>query len=155
MDAPHGYITAVELPQILETTGFNQKFASQISLMIGGHHGVFPTSQKLNDLKLESYIGKPVWATARTKLAETLAELFNIKPFPKNENAKLDNGTIMILAGLVSVADWIGSDTQFFECAIKDFNKDFELDLDKYLEHSEIQAETALKQLGWLDWAEN
>jgi CRISPR-associated endonuclease/helicase Cas3 len=127
--APHGYVTAVELPQILEIFGVNQNFAKQIGILIGGHHGVFPTSQKLIDLKLESCIGNEHWKNARTELAETLAELFNIKPIEQNLHAKLDNGTIMILAGLVSVADWIGSDTQFFECAIDDFTKDFDLDL--------------------------
>ncbi len=155
MDAPHGYVTAVELPHILtDIFGLNSKISGQISLMIGGHHGVFPTSQKLNDLKLESYTGNKHWKNARRQLAETLADLLKIKPFPTNENARLDNGTIMILAGLVSVADWIGSDTQFFECAIKDFTKDFELDLVEYLNHAETQASTALEQLGWLNWAE-
>jgi CRISPR-associated endonuclease/helicase Cas3 len=154
-EAPHGYVTAVELPQILESKfGLNSKIIHQISIMIGGHHGVFPTSQKLNNLKMESFIGNHHWKNARRELAETLADLLNIKPLAINENAKLDNGTIMILAGLVSVADWIGSDTQFFECAVEDFTEDFELDLGDYLKHAETQAETALKQLGWLNWAE-
>jgi CRISPR-associated endonuclease/helicase Cas3 len=157
MDAPHGYVTAVELPQILESKLFNfpKNLAKSISIMIGGHHGIFPSSTWENKIREnEQLIGNEHWKDARRELAETLANLLNIKSFPKNENAKLDNGTIMILAGVVSVADWIGSDTQFFECAIKDFTEEFDLDLDEYLKHAEKQAETALKQLGWLDWAE-
>ncbi len=145
MEAPHGYITAVELPQILvETLGFNNQLAKQISIMIGGHHGVFPSSQKLNDLRSESCIGKPVWANARKDLANKLGELFKVKPLQQNPGAKLDNGTIMIIAGLVSVADWIGSDTQFFDCEVEDFTvENFGLKqgtLENYLEHAETQA---------------
>ena len=157
MDAPHGFVTTIELPEILESYGFSQKIAEQIGILIGGHHGIFPNSdwRKNNALKAnEKNLGNEHWKNARRELAETLAELLNIETLQINENAKLDNGTIMILAGLVSVADWIGSDTQFFDCAIKDFNEDFELNLGEYLNHAEDKAETALEQLGWLNWAE-
>lgn len=155
MEAPHGYVTAVELPQILvEMFDFNNHLARQISVMIGGHHGVFPSSQKLIDLKSENCIGRPVWASARKDLADKLAEVFKIKPLQRNSGAKLDNGTIMIIAGLVSVADWIGSDAQFFNCAIADFTKEFNLDLEEYAEQSKTTANKALKELGWLNWSE-
>jgi len=158
MDAPHGYVTAVELPQILKNLNFIDTFAKQIGILIGGHHGVFPSSQKLNDLKLESYIGNSDWKNARIELAETLAKLLKIKPIQQAENLKLDNGTIMILAGLVSVADWIGSDTQFFDCAVEDFTAgSCELkqgSLECYLDHANTQAQTALEKLGWLNWPE-
>lgn len=151
IDAPHGFVTTMELPAILESYSFSPKIAEQISILIGGHHGIFPNSdwRKNGRKAIKENLGNEHWENARKELTEKLAELFDIKPFPKNENAKLDNGTVMILAGLVSVADWIGSDTQFFECAIKDFTEDFELDLDEYLKHAETQAEIALKQLGW------
>lgn len=154
--APHGYVTTIELPDILQKIGFNQKIAEQISVLIGGHHGIFPNSdwRKNGRKAIKENLGNNHWECARNELAKTLADLFNIKPIQQNKEIKLDNGTTMILAGLVSVADWIGSDTQFFECAIDDFTKDFELDLDGYLRHAETQAGTALKQLGWLDWAE-
>ncbi len=155
MDAPHGYITAVELPHILaDNFGLNDKISNQISQMIGGHHGVFPTSQKLNDLKWESYTGNEHWKNARRELAETLGNLLEVKPTNQNKELKLDNGTIMILAGLVSVADWIGSDTQFFECEISDLEDIPELNLAVYLEKAKTQAEKALNELGWLNWTE-
>ena len=63
----------------------------------------------------------------------------------------------MILAGLVSVADWIGSNTDYFGCAAKfdncDVLFDFE-DLNTYLEFAEKQANEALSDLGWLNWTE-
>jgi hypothetical protein len=49
--------------------------------------------------------------------------LFDVKSSQQPENIKLEPATIMILAGLVSVADWIGSDAEFFKCEISDFNE--------------------------------
>lgn len=157
LSAPHGYVTTIELPQILiNNYGFNPKTAEQISILIGGHHGVFPNSdwRKNGKNSVEANLGNHHWTNARIKLAETLADLFQVKPISPDKNSKLDNAAIMILAGLVSVADWIGSDTQFFECEVDDFTKEFDLDLEKYFERSKTKATEALKKLGWLNWVE-
>jgi CRISPR-associated endonuclease/helicase Cas3 len=156
IDVPHGFVTTIELPTILESYSFSQKLAEQIGVLIGGHHGIFPNSdwRKNGKKAITDNLGNEHWKKARRELAGTLAELLNIKPLLTSENAKLDNGTIMILAGLVSVADWIGSDTQFFECQINDFDHIPNLNIADYLKKAEKQAVTALKQLGWLDWAE-
>ncbi len=156
-DAPHGYVTAVELPNILETEfNFPRNLARSLSTMIGGHHGIFPTTGKLQNLaNNEASIGKVEWKQARKELTATLANLLQIpREFQSLENKPLDNATTMILAGLISVADWIGSDTEFFDCWVDDFNNLFKFDLAEYLIHAERQAEKALHQLGWLDWVE-
>lgn len=156
-DAPHGYITAVELPNILETDfNFPRNLARSLSTMIGGHHGIFPTTGKLQSLRgNEASVGKLEWKIAREQLTSTLADLLQIsREFQNLSDKPLDNATTMILAGLISVADWIGSDTQFFDCWVEDFNKPLEFDLVEYLTHAKRQAEKALRQLGWLEWVE-
>ena len=159
-DAPHGYVTTVELPEILTRNrfGFNPKIAEQFSVLIGGHHGVFPNSEwRKNGRKaIKDNLGNEHWEGARIKLAETLADLLEIKPLASNATSKLDNGAIMILAGFVSVADWIGSDTQFFECEVEDFNniKLRHETLENYFEYVESKAIEALQKLGWLNWTE-
>jgi CRISPR-associated endonuclease/helicase Cas3 len=156
--APHGYVTTIELPEILvnKRFAFNPKIAEQIAVLIGGHHGVFPNSEWRKNGKnaVQDNLGNQHWENARIELTDTLAELLQIKPIPVNAASKLDNGTIMVLAGLVSVADWIGSDTQFFDCAVDDFTKEFELNLEEYFERSKAKAIKALEKLGWLHWAE-
>lgn len=140
--APHGYVTTIELPEILdkERFGFNKKIAEQIAVLIGGHHGVFPNSEWRKNGKnaVQDNLGNHHWENARIELAHTLANLLQIKPLPPSETSKLDNGTIMILAGLVSVADWIGSDAEFFECAVEDFENITlkQGSLENYLEHA-------------------
>lgn len=155
-NAPHGYITAIELPELLEGFGIKGKAADQIAVLIGGHHGVFPNSdwRKGGNKAIEKNLGKESWRKARLELTETLAQLLDVKSLEPNKSIKLDNASIMILAGLVSVADWIGSDTQFFKCEIEDFEKSINVNLTEYLVKAEKQAGHALEQLGWLDWAQ-
>ena len=156
-EAPHGYVTAVELPRILETEfKFPRQLARGLATMIGGHHGIFPTAQKLNSLENEASRGNQHWQDARQALTLQLADLLQIPcDWQHLENKPLDNATTMILAGLISVADWLGSDTQFFGCRIADFRQLPEIDLGEYLAHAAGQANQALRQLGWLDWAES
>ena len=156
-EAPHGYITTIELPEILEENyGFDKKTAEQIGVLIGGHHGVFPNSEwrKNGGKAIESKIGKPVWEKARVDLAVTLGKLLKVEPLEKNNSLKLENGTIMILAGLVSVADWIGSDEKYFQCAVENsLAGEINLkqgSLENYLKHAQTKAVEALQKLGWI-----
>jgi CRISPR-associated endonuclease/helicase Cas3 len=158
-DAPHGFVTSLELPQILKTFGFNEPISKQISDLIGGHHGEFINAhwrKKINK-DVEANLGTKCWAEARKELATELKRILGVKDLPQNQNSKLDNGTIMILAGLVSVADWIGSDTQFFGCAVENFGKTKlkQGSLEGYFKYAEKQAEIALRSIGWLDWEIN
>lgn len=155
-DVPHGFVTSLELPAILhDKFNFPELLAKSIAEIIGGHHGIFATSGKLNEIKKlnEKSIGGEAWQKSRRELVERFASLFDVKgnflPLP---NEKLDNPTAMIFAGLTTTADWIGSNADFFECEIADSTKDFTLDLNKYLKKSERNAEKALKTLGWTKW---
>src|SRR5262249_47716341 len=77
-DAPHGYVTASELPDILTSEfGFPRSLAERIAALIGGHHGIFPQSKDLIAISdSENRRGGVVWQAARRKLAVALAELF-------------------------------------------------------------------------------
>lgn len=156
-EAPHGYVTASELPSILhQDFAFPVLMAEHIGVLIGGHHGVFPRSQ--DTIKIQGdpkYCGDQNWLQARRTLTHELARLLSVpRPFSLPKNALLDNATIMLLAGLVSVADWIGSNASYFACAIEDFDLPPDLDALSYQKHAEMQAQQALSQLGWLGWPE-
>ncbi len=155
--APHGYVTASELPEILRHDfAFPPALAQQISVMIGGHHGVFPRTENINSIQDSvDYRGGEKWIEARRLLAVELARRFAIQPLAHSiTEPKLDNATTMVFAGLVSVADWIGSNSTFFPCAVNDQTQPFTLDLADYKIQSEQQAITALTELGWMNWAE-
>ena len=152
-DAPHGYVTAYELPDILiGEFGFASQISYKISTLIGGHHGIFPNDRRINELESEKLRGNECWRKARIELAAKLAEVLEIsKPISFTNDPDLTNADVMILAGLVSVADWIGSNTEFFVCEIDDSTKsDFIINLNAYKQKSQTQARESLKSLGWI-----
>jgi CRISPR-associated endonuclease/helicase Cas3 len=58
----------------------------------------------------------------------------------------------MLLAGLVSVADWIGSNSNYFPCLVKDFNQLPQILADQYYKDAQHNAHRALSELHWLNW---
>jgi CRISPR-associated endonuclease/helicase Cas3 len=153
-DAPHGYVTASELPDILTSEfGFPRSLAARIAALIGGHHGIFPRSEELIRISSENYRGGTVWQKARRELAIALAGLFEVpRPVTLPQSAAFDNATTIILAGLVSVADWIGSNSTYFECEVKDSQQPININAQNYLAKAQSNAGKALAELGWLGW---
>jgi CRISPR-associated endonuclease/helicase Cas3 len=155
LEAPHGYVTASELPDILQTDfGLPAAVAERIGVMIGGHHGVFPRSLQLNEIHQgESFKGNWHWQQARRALASELAKLFNLLSLPAISSLALqDNAATMLLAGLVSVSDWIGSNSTFFKCEVKDSRNPPAINLKEYFAKAMRQAREALSELRWLNW---
>jgi CRISPR-associated endonuclease/helicase Cas3 len=154
-DAPHGYVTASELPDILTGEfGFPHSLAQRIAALIGGHHGIFPRSEDLIKISdSENRRGGAVWRAVRRELAVALAGLLEVpRPVTLPQSALFDNATTMILAGLVAVADWIGSNSAYFACEIKDSRQPITINAQSYLVKAQSNAGKALDELGWLDW---
>lgn len=72
-EARHEFVTSIVLPPILqEKFNFPPKFAENISDMIGGHHGRFPTIKFQNDnKKLAAVCGSEVCREAGDEPRET------------------------------------------------------------------------------------
>ena len=156
-DAPHSFVTSVVLPPILETKyQFQPLLAKNIAEIIGGHHGTFPDRGYLTKNIGDQYCGNEHWRVAQREIVETLAGLFAIEgDYSHLPNKKLDddnNATAMIFAGLTTVADWIGSNVDFFKCEVKDSTEPFSIDLGDYFEKSKQNADEALETLGWTNW---
>lgn len=158
-EAPHNFVTALILPPILhDNFGFPKNLAANVAEIVGGHHGTFPDSNFLNKGKSEAFCGGENWRAAQAELTATLAELFGIERlshFP--DDKKLDNAMAMIFAGLTTVADWVGSNTDFFKCEIEDWravlDENYEwFDPKDYFNRSKRQAAEALETLGWTNW---
>lgn len=155
LEAPHGYVTASELPEILQADfGLPAAVAERMGVLIGGHHGVFPRSLQLNEIRRsESFRGDRHWQQARRALAWELAKLLDLLPLPAiSLSALQDNTTTMLLAGLVSVADWIGSNSTFFRCEVNDSHQPSAINLEGYVAKAARQAWEALSELCWLNW---
>lgn len=81
---------------------------------VGCHHGERIKPSALDDLRgNRNALGDDSWRQARHDLMETLYALFN----PKETSPKdtLTGPEFMLLSGLTSFSDWIGSNEEFFQ----------------------------------------
>lgn len=149
-DCPHGRVTAKELPELLR---IDKALAKSLSVAIGGHHGLFPTSDDLlNRCRMEG-TGRGAWKQVRKEIVEYLADLLEIPPDVSPQ--RVDHAALMFIAGLVSVADWIGSNDEFFEYLVSDWRNIPQIDPRDYLSQAALHAQGALNRLGWAGWAQS
>lgn len=96
----------------------NSKFIAEI---VGKHHGSKPNSSPLTE-NAEIYGGKE-WTAKRHELLNTLESFFTGKTWPHISSFEQAN----VIAGLVTVADWIGSGGDFASMEYADSIDDIEL----------------------------
>jgi len=154
---PHGDISTQVLAQELGSPdrrwpALTKKMAQNVAVTVGGHHGVFPTNW---DEICELVLGNKHWAAARRQLLADLARLCGVSDLPSpNPSASDDKAVWMYVAGLTSVADWIGSNQTFFEPFGNPALMDGPIDVDGYFRRANGLAVEALEKLGWLDRAD-
>ena len=140
----HGHLSAFILKQYVGPV---------LSKITGGHHGVFPRS---SDVKAgRDSLGNQHWDETRFILLKRL--LSSIDP---NINLAELKGVdcsrpaiVPLLAGFITVSDWIASNQMFFPCQNKpgDFITNNGND---YAEEAQRRALKALSSLGWLPAAQ-
>lgn len=143
----HGVITAKTLPDMLEGMGLSKQAAMRLATVAGGHHGIFPTGREVRDL-MDRSSGGDAWRQARSALldvlqAQTTGAQSDVPPSPAVS-------LCLVLAGFITVADWIGSNTDFFPYAARlDSLGQDPADLADYHRRSLEAAQRAVRALGW------
>lgn len=122
---------------------------TRLAVALGGHHGLFPTN--LDHAKLAC--GNAPWQEAQRELLQELARLLGIPCLqaPTLHDSERDHPLWMYIAGLTSVADWLGSNKTFFKEAVNATCPPEQLDCNSYVERALLQANQALDVLGWTD----
>ncbi len=140
---PHGAITAATLPGIF-TAGFgmDSRIANRIGTIIGGHHGVFPTSTETQGVSTTAK-GNHSWDHHRGVLVDQLVDVLGVPRDRERMPGRIDNAVALTLAGFVSVADWVGSNTEFFPFTAPTSTR-------AYARCAEKRARKALDALGFL-----
>lgn len=144
----HGLVTAWVLPRVLEAEfGLSPAVAARLGTVVGGHHGILPRSEDLNRLTLP-VIGAGLWEAVRSRLVQALADHVGLpRAAPPR---RLPNAVALALAGLVSVADWIGSVEDLFRYAVSNGASAPSPNLlETYPRRAERRAAAALERLGW------
>ena len=108
MDVPHGTISAWVLrtdpPKGIRPVGISQTVAQRVGTLVGGHHGTFPSLSKVEG----DALGASRWPEMRNLLADLVADQAGLTDATPRPTA-VPNAVAMFLAGLISVADWIGT----------------------------------------------
>jgi CRISPR-associated endonuclease/helicase Cas3 len=152
---PHGdlgtRVLADELASATRWPMVATSVASRVAVAVGGHHGFFPIGW--GDIR--SPLGNGRWANSRTEILAELARLCGVVDLPAPTPTDSDDLAVwMYVAGLTSVADWIGSNQEFFPPAGNTAFIDNPFDADAYFEQAVRRAKLALETLGWLGRAD-
>ncbi len=147
---PHHTETGTKILHSAFTQGkacpkLDDPLARKIAVAVGGHHGTFPSSWEGHCDSL----GNEKWYALRQEVFEHISRLFGVNDQQIPRPTSDDQSVWMYLAGLTSVADWIGSNTEFFESKGNSAVADQGLDIDDYFCNSGNKAANALEKLGW------
>lgn len=115
MEGDHGKVSHAALQGFFNEKGMDERNATYISTVLGGHHGRLnrPNERGFNQLRatVEDHSGIN-WEEERRSAADAIVSQFGIR-LP---DISIDDTSPALwwLAGLTSVADWIGSDERYF-----------------------------------------
>lgn len=135
----HDLASAVFLRTELAKFFPGSEWASAISQALGAHHGYFPSMQEMKDAR--PLYESAEWGKTRGQLLEVYLNALSPGVSPAHNEVNLP--ALAWLAGLTSVADWIGSNQEWFSPGER---------ADQLVEHharaGEL-AELALDEIGW------
>jgi CRISPR-associated endonuclease/helicase Cas3 len=115
MESNHGKVSHAAIQAFLAESGIDRKSAKYLSTVIGAHHGRLapPNDHGYRpDKAISETNGHFDWDVARKENAGMIWRHFAVDGMSFESNGL--SPSLWWLAGLTSVADWIGSDEQFF-----------------------------------------
>ena len=150
--APHGAISLLLMMEFLPASPFGcgEALVRQIAAIVGAHHGLFFTTLQLDEMSRHELMGDDSWKPVQRALAGHLAATLGGLP-ERAPKGILANGDAMAIAGLISVADWIGSNTRRFNLAAPIPLPPGTLDLSAYTSQSLQHAQDSLADVFWDD----
>ena len=140
----HAFVSQIALTELLREMGWPDELAELVADAVGCHHGSRASPITLNDLEGDRRaLGKDDWAQVRRGLVEAMLEVF--KPIKIPTKQTLTGPGFMLLSGLTSFADWIGSNEDRFAFGtLQDCD-----DLEGWFQKRSADAERALDAIGW------
>lgn len=135
----HDLATAALLRRLPATRFSGEGWLYAVTQALGAHHGYMPRSFELRDAR--PLHESPGWKEARIEILDAYLRTLRLPKEPVGCDLGLP--TVAWLAGLTSVADWIGSNQEWFPLGER-----ADAFSDHYNEAGKL-AEAALDAIGW------
>jgi CRISPR-associated endonuclease/helicase Cas3 len=121
------------------------------AIAAGGHHGFFVHNELLPPIgergrPLAAELSDPAFAIHRKALRELLAEVFAVD-LPSELLSAKDEALIVFLTGFMTMADWLGSNEDFFPLSAANFAAPLPI-----ADAIEAGRAGAAKVMNWLRW---
>ncbi len=143
-DINHAFVSQISLSEFLQEMDWPQDLAELVADAAGCHHGERASPNTLANLMgSRSAVGSGDWTQARRHIFDALVGV--IKPTITPVKKTLTGPDFMLLAGLTSFADWIGSNEELFPFGTP---QDCD-DLHGWFETRRARADAALDAIGW------
>ncbi|MFH0800040.1 MAG: CRISPR-associated helicase Cas3' [Pseudomonadota bacterium] len=140
----HAFVSQIALTEMLQKQGWPDELTALVADAVGCHHGSRASPNVLDHLMGDRRaLGKDDWTEARRSLVEALLDVF--KPGRAPTRQKLSGPDFMLLSGLTSFADWIGSNEEWFSFGTPDECEN----LPEWFDKRRATADQALDAIGW------
>ena len=140
----HAFVSQIALSELLQELAWPEELAELVSDAVGCHHGERASPNMRNNLASDTRaLGRDQWAQARRGLFEALLD--TLKPAKSPDKQTLSGPDFMLLSGLTSFSDWIGSNEDRFPFGSPE---DCE-DLTGWFQKRRAHADQALDAIGW------
>jgi CRISPR-associated endonuclease/helicase Cas3 len=151
-EVQHAFVSQLALTELLQDMDWPDELAGLVADAVGCHHGSRASEKTKDAAAAEIYVGKGErleavrrdWAHARRNLVDALKDV--LKPCVPPTKQTLTGPDFMLLSGLTSFADWIGSNEEVFRFGTPDDCND----LQRWFEKRRGLADKALDAIGWL-----
>lgn len=144
-DINHAFVSQIELAPLLVKLGWPEKLSDLAADAVGCHHGERASPTTIDRLMGDRRaLGKSEWGTERSSIFEALLEVF--APGIPPTKLTMSGPDFMLLSGLTSFSDWVGSNETWFPFGSPDDCKDLSA---WFLERRGKHAEQAMNAMGW------
>ncbi|OQB41068.1 MAG: CRISPR-associated endonuclease/helicase Cas3 [Candidatus Hydrogenedentes bacterium ADurb.Bin179] len=145
LNRPHGFISTKVLRDVLP----RRPDLRLLSRITGGHHGIFPRAMNL-EMGADT-LGNDYWNRARREILDEFAHTVGFDLTQCNGDVpEISDATLVpVLAGFISVVDWIGSNQDFFPCESQ-CGHPLPYSTAEYWNLACKRSKSALETLGWL-----
>jgi CRISPR-associated endonuclease/helicase Cas3 len=137
-------VSQIALSELLQEMDWPEQLAELVSDAVGCHHGERASPNMLSNLAGDKRaLGRDPWTQARRGIFEALRD--TLKPAKSPDKQTLSGPDFMLLSGLTSFSDWVGSNEARFPFGIP---ADCE-DLSGWFQKRRVHADKALDAMGW------